>query len=82
MLPDPAPEAPPAQPAAAFTVRVPDAAPAYVQPVAMVPEGYVDEPRVDIPLPSLDLLDEVPESRIEVDPEQLQETGRLIEQRL
>ncbi|MBN9356354.1 MAG: DNA translocase FtsK [Herbaspirillum huttiense] len=82
MLPDPAPEAPPAQPAAAFSVRMPEAAPAYVQPVAMAPEGYVDEPRVDIPLPSLDLLDEVPESRIEVDPEQLQETGRLIEQRL
>jgi S-DNA-T family DNA segregation ATPase FtsK/SpoIIIE len=82
MLPDPAPEAPPLQPPAAFTVRMPDAVPGYVQPAAVAPEGYVDEPRVDIPLPSLDLLDEVPESRIEVDPEQLQETGRLIEQRL
>ncbi|ADJ62955.1 DNA translocase FtsK 1 protein [Herbaspirillum seropedicae SmR1] len=51
-------------------------------PVSMAYPDYVDEPRVEIPLPSLDLLDEVPESRIEVDTEQLQETGRLIEQRL
>ncbi|MCI1003687.1 DNA translocase FtsK [Herbaspirillum sp. C7C8] len=85
MLPDPAPEQPPIQPAPAFTVRMPDPAPAHVQAVAMASQGGIDdidEPRVDIPLPSLDLLDEVPESRIEVDPEQLQETGRLIEQRL
>ncbi|EIJ46614.1 DNA translocase FtsK 1 protein [Herbaspirillum sp. GW103] len=85
MLPDPAPEQPPIQPAPAFTVRMPDPAPAHVQAVAMASQRGVDdidEPHVDIPLPSLDLLDEVPESRIEVDPEQLQETGRLIEQRL
>ncbi|BEV14550.1 DNA translocase FtsK [Herbaspirillum sp. DW155] len=79
MLPDPEPQP---QPAPSFTVRMPDAAPADVQPVTMAREAYHDERCVDIPLPSLDLLDEVPESRIEVDPEQLQETGRLIEQRL
>jgi len=85
MLPDPEPSAP-VEPVAAqpgFTVRMPDAPTApEPAPVSMAYPDYVDEPRVEIPLPSLDLLDEVPESRIEVDTEQLQETGRLIEQRL
>ncbi|WP_343653168.1 DNA translocase FtsK [Herbaspirillum sp.] len=85
MLPDPAAPASPASPASqqpAFTVRMPEPQPAVAAPVARVYPEHEDEPRVDIPLPSLDLLDEVPESRIEIDPEQLQETGRLIEQRL
>nr|WP_233170703.1 DNA translocase FtsK [Herbaspirillum sp. ASV7] len=82
MLPDPQPQTVPQtapQPPATstFTVHQPDPA-----PVSMAYPDYVDPPYVDIPLPSLELLDEVPESRIEVDPEQLQETGRLIEQRL
>ncbi|WP_343723274.1 DNA translocase FtsK [Herbaspirillum seropedicae] len=85
MLPDPDPSAP-VEPVAAqpgFTVRMPEAPTApEPAPVSMAYPDYVDEPRVEIPLPSLDLLDEVPESRIEVDTEQLQETGRLIEQRL
>ena len=85
MLPDPEPSAP-VEPVAAqpgFTVRMPDAPTApEPAPVSMAYPDYVDEPRVEIPLPSLELLDEVPESRIEVDAEQLQETGRLIEQRL
>ncbi|ONN64658.1 DNA translocase FtsK [Herbaspirillum sp. VT-16-41] len=82
MLPDPAAPASPASQQPAFTVRMPEPQPAVAAPVARVYPELEDEPRVDIPLPSLDLLDEVPESRIEIDPEQLQETGRLIEQRL
>ncbi|MBG7619772.1 DNA translocase FtsK [Herbaspirillum sp. AP02] len=83
MLPDPAPPtSPPLQQQPAFTVRMPEPQPTEMAPVARVYPELEDEPRVDIPLPSLDLLDEVPESRIEIDPEQLQETGRLIEQRL
>jgi len=85
MLPDPEPQAP-AEPLAAqpgFTVRMPEwSASSEPAPASVAYPDYVDEPRVEIPLPSLELLDEVPESRIEVDPEQLQETGRLIEQRL
>ncbi len=78
MLPDPEPEALQEAPAtSSFTVYQPE--PALV---SMAYPDYVDPPYVDIPLPSLELLDEVPESRIEIDPEQLQETGRLIEQRL
>ncbi|WP_433693913.1 DNA translocase FtsK [Herbaspirillum seropedicae] len=85
MLPDPDPSAPVGPVAAqpGFTVRMPEAPTApEPAPVSMAYPDDVDEPRVEIPLPSLDLLDEVPESRIEVDTEQLQETGRLIEQRL
>ncbi|MFJ3058961.1 DNA translocase FtsK [Herbaspirillum sp. NPDC087042] len=81
MLPDPEPQAVQEAPATStFTVYQPEPA-----PISMAyPDyaDYVDPPYVDIPLPSLELLDEVPESRIEIDPEQLQETGRLIEQRL
>ncbi|NUU01098.1 FtsK/SpoIIIE family DNA translocase [Herbaspirillum robiniae] len=72
-------------PQAAFPVRaaqpvVPPYSAQVVQPQAYGDEEF--EPHVDIPLPSLDLLDDVPETTIEVDAEQLQETGRLIEQRL
>ncbi|MFL9925505.1 DNA translocase FtsK 4TM domain-containing protein [Herbaspirillum lusitanum] len=40
------------------------------------------EPRPEIPLPALDLLDQAHETKVEIDAEQLNETGRLIEQRL
>ncbi|MCP1576804.1 S-DNA-T family DNA segregation ATPase FtsK/SpoIIIE [Herbaspirillum rubrisubalbicans] len=84
MLPDPVPAPSPLQavPTPSFTVHQPPAVPHYTQPAALSYGAQEDEPHVDIPLPSLDLLDEVPESRIEIDPQQLEETGRLIEQRL
>jgi S-DNA-T family DNA segregation ATPase FtsK/SpoIIIE len=40
------------------------------------------EPRFDVELPGLDLLDAYSEARFEVSSEELEETGRLIEQRL
>ncbi|WP_050468074.1 FtsK/SpoIIIE family DNA translocase [Herbaspirillum chlorophenolicum] len=64
-----------------FTVRSPEPAPA-VEPVTAYTEYAAPEPQVQIPLPALDLLDVVPDAAIEVDAEQLEETGRLIEQRL
>jgi len=63
-----------------------DASPAaapLAAPVAASADGFIDDaPHVDIPLPALDLLDEVADAAVEVDAEQLAETGRLIEQRL
>ncbi|WP_343586343.1 DNA translocase FtsK, partial [Herbaspirillum sp.] len=64
-----------------FTVRNPEPAP-VAQPVAAYTEYEAPEPQVEIPLPALDLLDVVPDAAIEVDAGQLEETGRLIEQRL
>jgi S-DNA-T family DNA segregation ATPase FtsK/SpoIIIE len=75
------PSQPVPQPTPAFTVRAPQpqVAPA---PQAVAFDHEEAKPHVDIPLPSLALLDEVPDAAIEIDTEQLQETGRLIEQRL
>ena len=63
---------------AAFTVQ--PAAPAA--PYRMLVDDIDEGPRVDIPLPALELLDVRQDAAIEVDAEQLAETGRLIEQRL
>ncbi|MBB5391819.1 MULTISPECIES: DNA translocase FtsK [unclassified Herbaspirillum] len=79
----PAPQAPsgPVSGTPSFAVRSPGPAP-VAPPVTAYAEDEAPEPQVQIPLPALDLLDVVPDAAIEVDAEQLQETGRLIEQRL
>ncbi|WP_413927616.1 DNA translocase FtsK [Herbaspirillum sp. alder98] len=74
----PAPPSTPAVPPAAFSVQAP--APAVL--ARMMIDDVDDGPRVDIPLPALELLDVRQDAAIEVDAEQLAETGRLIEQRL
>ncbi|EJN09523.1 DNA translocase FtsK [Herbaspirillum sp. YR522] len=75
----PPPSVPPASvPPAAFAVQA--ATPAA--PTRMIVDDIDDGPRVDIPLPALELLDVRQDAAIEVDAEQLAETGRLIEQRL
>ena len=74
--PEPAAQAA-ADESTSFPVRVNTPA-----PVITAVEPEFERPHVDIPLPALDLLDEVQEAAIVVDAEQLNETGRLIEQRL
>ena len=76
---EPQPASVPAAPS--FTVHKTEPAP-VAQPVAACTEYEAPEPQVEIPLPALELLDVVPDAAIEVDAEQLEETGRLIEQRL
>ena len=49
---------------------------------AITPVTVYPEPEADIELPGLDLLDAFTEARFEVSSDELEETGRLIEQRL
>jgi len=75
-MPVPAPPVPvaPVAPVAPLAAATP--APA-IAAVTVCPE-----PETDIELPGLDLLDAFTEARFEVSSEELEETGRLIEQRL
>ncbi|WDZ97379.1 DNA translocase FtsK 4TM domain-containing protein [Herbaspirillum sp. WKF16] len=65
-----------------FSVRAAETQPQPQPPAAVIHDDGEFEPHVDIPLPSLELLDEIADAAIEVDAAQLEETGRLIEQRL
>jgi len=78
LFPAPAPTPAAAVPPPAFMVQ----AAAPLAAAGMMSDEADDAARVDIPLPALDLLDVRQDAAIEVDAEQLAETGRLIEQRL
>jgi len=82
-LAEPVPVPAPPVPVVSVAPAVPAAPVVTATPIqAIAPVTVYPEPDSDIELPGLDLLDAFTEARFEVSSEELEETGRLIEQRL